>query len=167
MGPRRAAAQKDHREFKAAGQPESCSPPSFGARPGLGQVLGRSGDKCQEERKEEATSAGNQTFISVVFFSCGFRIADLNGKKDEGNRKLDNIRVNVPSSLKHKLVRDRGAITINSQVSSRPPCSAVVSIQSHVPQLVPLPRVPTVYAEGNGSSALKLVVSCPDRHGKA
>lgn len=47
-------------------------------------------------------------------------------EQDEGNRKLDNIRVNVPSSLKHKLVQDRDAITINSQ-------------------LVPLPRVPTAF----------------------
>ena len=37
---------------------------------------------------------------------CMLRVADLNCKKDEGNRKLDNIGVNVPSSLKPKLVQD-------------------------------------------------------------
>ena len=136
------------------------------ARSRSGQILGRSGDKCQEDGKEEAKEQVIKLLYGWYFF-CVLRIADLNGKKDEGNRKLDNIRVNVPSSLKHKLVRDRGAIAIHSQVSSRPPCSAVLSIESHVPQLVLLPRVPTIYAEGNGSSALKLVVSCPDRHGKA
>ena len=65
----------------------------------------------------------------VIKLLCVLRVADLNCKKDEGNRELDNIRVNVPSSLKHKLVQDRDAITMSSQVSSRPPCSSFAQLQ--------------------------------------
>ena len=67
-------AEKDHREFKAASQPEGRLPSSFGARPRSGwlwsgQVLGGFGNKCQEEEKEDAARAGNKFFISVMFFS--------------------------------------------------------------------------------------------------
>ena len=51
---------------------KAAHPHLLGARPRSGQVLGRSGDKCQEEGKEEAT----EQVIKLLYEWCFFlRIA--------------------------------------------------------------------------------------------